>query len=149
MPFDDTVFLKKQVDVLSYFSEEQLRMVTSEIERNIYKTGQTIMFQGEVTKNFYIIKRGKAEAFAKTDGQKFALGELKAGDFFGEISLLESSSAIATVKAVEDETEVLMLTHESFQHLLKTIPAIEKILRDKIQERRKQKSDAVDKKPGS
>ncbi len=33
VPNDDTIFLKKSVDVLSFFNEEQLRRITPDIER--------------------------------------------------------------------------------------------------------------------
>jgi len=138
MPFDDTVFLKNNVDVLSFFSDEQLRKVTSVIERNSYKKGQTVMFQGEVTHNFYVIKKGNVVVAAKDakDKTKVTLTELKAGDFFGEISLLESSAATATIKAAEDDTEILTIVHESFQYLLKTNPQLEPALRQRIAARK-------------
>ncbi len=148
MPFDDTIFLKKKVSVLSFFTEDELRKITSDIERNFYKNGQTIMFQGEVTRNFYVIKKGRVEVFTKKEGEKVPLGDLEAGDFFGEVSLLVPSAAIATVKALEDETEVLKINHESFQTLLKEQPKLEKALKDRIAERKQKKSDAIDKQGG-
>jgi CRP-like cAMP-binding protein len=74
------------------------------------------------------------------------LAELKAGEFFGEVSLLESTSATATIKAVEDGTEILMIPHDSFQALLKEHPVLEKSLRDRIAERKKAKAAALPKK---
>lgn len=138
MPFDDTIFLKKKVDVLSFFTDEQLRHVTSVIERNSYKKGQTLVFQGEVTNNFFVIKKGRVSVSHRNpkDKEQAMSTELKAGDFFGEVSLLENLTSNATVKAAEDDTEVLVISHDSFQYLLKQNPQLETVLRERIAQRK-------------
>jgi len=146
MPFDDTMFLKNKVDVLSFFTEDQLRLyVTSQVDRKTYKNGQTVVMQGEIANCFYIIKSGKVVVTAKSGQDKVQLAELKAGDFFGEVSLLESTAAIATIKSAADNTEILMIPHEAFQSMLKKMPALEKALKDKIAARRKGKQDQIKK----
>jgi CRP-like cAMP-binding protein len=146
MPFDDTMFFKTSVDLLAFFSDDQLRRITAIVERKSYNKGQTVMFQGEVSNNFYIVRKGKVVVVAKSGKDKVELAELKAGEFFGEVSLLESTSATATIKAVEDGTEILMIPHDSFQALLKEHPVLEKSLRDRIAERKKAKAAALPKK---
>jgi CRP-like cAMP-binding protein len=145
VPFDDTLFLKTNVDVLSFFSDDQLRRITSVIDRKTYNKGQTVMFQGEVTNNFHIIKKGRVVVVAKSgkDKEKVQLAELKSGDFFGEMSLLESTAATATIKAVDDNTEILMINHDAFQDLLKQNPLLEKSLRDRINSRKQQRQDTI------
>jgi CRP-like cAMP-binding protein len=145
MPFDDTMFLRKNVDILSFFTDEQLRKVTAVIERDTYKKGQTVVFQGEMTNNFYILKRGKAvvEVRNPKDKSKSNVAELKPGDFFGEVSLLESTAATATIKATEDDTEILTIPHDSFQTLCKMSPQLELALRERINVRRKVLLDAL------
>lgn len=145
MPFDDTVFLKKNVDVLSFFTDEQLRKVTAMVDRKIYNAGQTVMFQGEIGQNFYVIKRGKVQVTAKSGKDKVELAELKAGDFFGEMSLLEEAAASATVKVVDAETEILTISHDVFQQMLKDNPPLELMLRQRINERRLRREQALKK----
>lgn len=143
MPFDDTMFIKRHVNVLSFFTEDQLRRVTAEIERQICSKGQTVIFQGEISHNFHIIKRGRVQVFSKTGGEKTLLAELGPGDFFGEMSLLDSTTSSATIKASEDETEILMIPHDVFKRMLREFPALEMALRDKMAERQRQKHNAV------
>jgi CRP-like cAMP-binding protein len=146
MPFDDTIFLKKNVDILSFFTDEQLRNVTAVLEHRQFDKGQTVMFQGELTNSFFIIKKGSVLVTAKSGGDKAQLAELKAGDFFGEMSLLESTAATATIKANEANTEILMISHEAFQYLLKQNPLLESTLRQRISTRKLGKSQALPKK---
>ncbi len=145
MPFDDTVFLKKNVDVLSFFTDEQLRKITNTVDRKLYNAGQTVVFQGEIGQNFYVIKKGKAQVTARSGKDKVELAELKAGDFFGEMSLLEEVPVSATVKAMEADTEILTIGHEIFQQMLKDNPPLELMLRQRINERRIRREQALKK----
>lgn len=135
-PHDDTIFLKSSVDVLSFFNEDQLRRVTPDIERASYQAGQTVLVRGEVSSAFYIVKKGKATATYKQRGGSVTR-ELKAGDFFGEISLLEEMPSDASIKAAEDDTVILTIPSGSFAKLLEMQPLLKKSLLDKVAERRK------------
>src|SRR5687768_900200 len=107
MPNEDTFFLKTKVDILSFFDEEQLRKVTPDIERRTYRKGETILFRGEVGGGFYIIKKGRVTAAMPPKGGAEVVYEFAAGDFFGEISLLEDAASVETIRAAEDGTEIL------------------------------------------
>lgn len=135
MPFDDTMFLKQSVDVLSFFNEEQLRRITPNIERNEYKAGHSVLLRGEVSTGFYIIKKGKAVAAYKTR-QGPATLDLKAGDFFGEITLLQDLASDASIKAAEDGTVILTISSEDFKKLLEMQPLLKSSLLKKVADRR-------------
>lgn len=135
-PNDDTSFLKTSVEVLSFFDENEIRRITPDIERNVYRTGQPLLVKGEVTAGFYIIKKGRAVVTYKTKAV-VSKRDLKAGDFFGEITLLEDMPSDATIIAAEDETEVLTIPSESFKKLLGMQPILKTILLGKAAERRK------------
>lgn len=140
MPFDDTMFIKRNVDVLSYFTDDQIRTITQDIDRQVYKKGQTVVFQGEINTNFHIIKRGRVEVLAKGGSEKVKLAELGAGDFFGEMSLLDSGTANATIRSLEDDTVILMVPLDVFKHFLRQNPALELALREKVAERQRQRA---------
>jgi CRP-like cAMP-binding protein len=129
MPFDDTVFLKN-MDVLSLFNEEQLRRITPDIERKSYAAGQMLILRGEITTGFCIIKSGSAVATYKTEAGPVHR-PLKAGDFFGEITLLADAPSDTTIKAAENDTVVLTIPSESFKKLLEMMPILKKSLLDK------------------
>lgn len=138
MPNEDTVFLKTSVDVLSFFDPEQLRRVTPDIEHRAYNKGETVIFKGQITEGFYIIKKGKVSVLLKPKAgeSSAATVELVTGDFFGEISILEETAATASIKAAEDGTDILTIPHASFQKLLEMQPLLKKGLLDKVAKRR-------------
>lgn len=138
MPNEDTMFLKMSVDALSFFDPEQLRRITPDIERTTYKKGELVIFKGQITDGFYIIKKGSVNVVMKpkpgeSDPVKIPLAT---GDFFGEMSLLEETAATAAVRAAVDDTEILTIPSASFQKLLEMQPLMKKALLDKIAARR-------------
>ncbi|MBL8024347.1 MAG: cyclic nucleotide-binding domain-containing protein [Elusimicrobia bacterium] len=143
MPFDDTLFIKKNVNILSFFADDKIRQITAELSHQTFKKGQTVVFQGEINHNFFILKSGGAQVFAKSSGNKTCLGELKAGDFFGEISLLDSTTSDATIRSSADDTEVLMVPHDTFKRFLRENPGLELSLREKVAARARQKAEAL------
>lgn len=136
MPFEDTVFLKN-IDVLSFFNEEQLRRVTPDLERKTYAKGQTLLLRGEISSGLSLIKKGSAAAHYKTPKGPVER-PLKTGDFFGEITLLADAPSDAQIKAAEDDTIVLTIPPESFRKLLEMQPILKKALTDKAAVRRKE-----------
>ncbi|PIP83216.1 MAG: hypothetical protein CO113_04335 [Elusimicrobia bacterium CG_4_9_14_3_um_filter_62_55] len=135
MPHEDTMFIKSHVDVLSFMDPEQLRKITPDIEHSTYQKGSPVIFKGEITEGFYIVKKGSAEAIRKAG----ETATLKTGDFFGEISLIEEIGSVETVKALEDGTEILVIPHESFETLTNAFPLILKGLKDAIAKRKAEK----------
>ncbi|MBI4051714.1 MAG: cyclic nucleotide-binding domain-containing protein [Elusimicrobia bacterium] len=136
MPQDDTIFLKTKVDILSFFNEAQLRRITPDIEHCIYAKGQMILLKGEVTTGFFIVKKGKVAVIQKSKTGSLVTQELSTGDFFGEISMLEGMTATASIKAVEEDTEVLIIPHASFQTLLEMQPLLKQALLEKASSRK-------------
>lgn len=132
MPNDDTLFLKTKVDILSFFNEEQLRRVTPDIERSNYAKGDVVILKGEVTSGFYIVKKGSVRVTMKPQTGAEIVRDLPTGGFFGEMSLLEDTAATESVKSTADDTEIIMIPHQSFQKLLTMQPLLKKALLDKI-----------------
>lgn len=117
MPNEDTMFLNTKVDILTFFDPDQLRKVTPDIEHKTYKKGESIVFKGEITEGFYIIKNGTVNITCKDAKNRPLTIKLVVGDFFGEMSVLEDQASSANIKAAEDNTEILMIPHASFRKL--------------------------------
>ena len=117
MPNEDTMFLNTKVDILSFFDPDQLRKVTPDIEHKTYKKGESIVFKGEITEGFYIIKKGNVNITCKDAKGRPLNVKLEVGDFFGEMSVLEDQASGANIKSAQDDTEILMIPNASFKKL--------------------------------
>ena len=83
-----------------------------------FAAGVEIVRQDQPSDAFYLLRSGRvAVTRHEPNGAVVELGNLEAGEFFGEIGLLTELPRVATVRALE-ETSVWSLDSRSFQNLL-------------------------------
>jgi CRP/FNR family transcriptional regulator, cyclic AMP receptor protein len=100
----------------------QLARVSEDME---IPRGTNLTREGEIGHEFFVIVEGETQV--KRKGR--SLGTRGAGDFVGEIALLEQVPRTATVTAKTD-LRVFVLTSKDFHHLLEENPKVErKVLR--------------------
>ena len=73
-----------------------------------FSSGETILREGDSSKDMFIIQKGKVKVIKKMAGHDIELGTLEKGDFFGEMSLLESEPRTASIIA-ETPCNVLVI----------------------------------------
>jgi CRP/FNR family transcriptional regulator, cyclic AMP receptor protein len=82
----------------------------------------TVVAEGEPGDSLFVIAGGKVKvALFGENGRELTLAELKPGDFFGEMSLIDSRPRAANVVALEDAT-LLVLNRDAFVAHLKANP---------------------------
>ena len=100
----------------------ELARLTDDLEA---APGKVLCKEGETGREFFVIIDGTVEVEAK--GKHLAT--LGAGDFVGEIALLEQVPRMATV-TVKTPVRFFVLTREAFRHLVDQNPTVErKVLR--------------------
>ena len=86
-------------------------------EFTVCEGGKALVRQGELSEEFYIIIKGLVTVYrTEDDGSVTGLGNLGAGDWFGEMSALSHQPRFATVKA--DVSCVLLEIPPTLFHLL-------------------------------
>jgi signal transduction histidine kinase len=86
-------------------------------------TGMRIIGEGDAGEALFVILSGELEVSKNEDGREIVLARRGAGDFLGEMSLLEQRPRTASVHAVA-ESRLLEIDAATFQHLLETNPRI-------------------------
>lgn len=119
MPYEDTL---AQIPLFSQFPRRHLtRLGKTLVSRNFPK-GQLIVKEGDRAVGFFVITEGAAEVVRGLGGpNERALATLRAGDFFGEMALLDGYPRSASVRALED-TECLVLSRWDFLAELRQSP---------------------------
>jgi CRP-like cAMP-binding protein len=79
-----------------------------EIEK-FYKDGDLIVREGDATRNMFVIQSGQVAISKRMGGREVPLATLGKGDFFGEMSLLESLPRDANARAI-GETRLLVIS---------------------------------------
>jgi CRP-like cAMP-binding protein len=92
--------------------------------------GEELLKEGKLAHEFFVIEDGAVEI--RHDGERIA--ELGAGDFFGEIALLEGGTRTATVVATTPLRLIVMSAHE-FRRMEQELPAIADRVRSAVRAR--------------
>ena len=100
--------------------DKRVRRRLAEIgKRRTYGADEAIVKEGSTGTALYIVLSGRARV--EREGE--ALGEVKGGDFFGELALIEEHPRSATIVALE-ETDCLLFPAWEFTALLDEHPEI-------------------------
>ena len=100
--------------------ERRTRKRLSEVgKRRTYQADETIVKQGTTGTALYIVLSGRATIVVNDQ----TVGEVSAGDFFGELALIEEHPRSATVTATS-QTECLLFPAWEFTALLDEHPEI-------------------------
>jgi CRP-like cAMP-binding protein len=108
-----------RVPIFESCTAEEIASIAAVAQDHTYLPGQIIVTQGTPGQAFYLITSGRVAI--ERDGA--VLGAFGAGDFFGEMSLLDSAPRSATIRAI-DETRCLMLSSWDFKSLIEKTPSI-------------------------
>ena len=92
---------------------------TPNIQR--FANGETIVSEGVVSNNAYIIMEGKVNVTKKVDKKTVLINTLKTGEVFGEMGLISQALRSASVVAVGNVT-IGVIERENFEQLVSQLP---------------------------
>lgn len=85
--------------------------------------GEQIIRDGEASSTLYFVKSGLLLAYIQENGETIELGNIKPGEYTGEISFFDEKPAAASVKAVE-ACSLYVLSRDDFSQLEKEHPSV-------------------------
>lgn len=88
-----------------------------------YGRGTVIFHKDDPGSLLYVILKGAVSiSLPSAEGKDLVLSILSAGDFLGELSLLDEEPRSATATALEDDTQTLILPRKDFLDLVQQYP---------------------------
>lgn len=110
--------LLHRVPIFSALSQFQLAQLASTVTKKRVKRGELIVEQGKKSHTLFIILSGRARV-VMTDrrAKEVILEDLAAGDYTGEMGLIDGKSHSANVQA-EAQIDLLVLGHAEFSQCL-------------------------------
>ena len=116
--------LLQSVSLFFDLSEKELGYIEEKMVTRRYENSNYIFLEDSEGEQCFFVAKGSVKVTRLSkDGREVILTMLNAGDFFGEMSLLDGESRSANVIALE-ETEVLTLNREDFLVVLHDYPTI-------------------------
>lgn len=88
-----------------------------------YTDGEAIVREGETGDRMFIIQSGRVRVSRSMNGNEVELAQLKAGDFFGEMALIDREVRSATVSAI-GEVRLLSIDKKNFLRRVHEDPSL-------------------------
>jgi acetate kinase len=130
-------FLKQQVGVFKDFSDERLKQLVDGSRVASFEANEAIAHCGAEATHFGVVLNGTVAASVIGDGgARQVLGQLKAGDTFGEMALMTGDAVLADLIA-ESRCEVLLIPVSLFQSVIVAEPGAVQHISRTIAERMK------------
>jgi CRP/FNR family transcriptional regulator, cyclic AMP receptor protein len=110
--------LIRRVPLFSMLTQAQAEAIAEGVVKRRYRRGELIVERGRKTNALFILLTGRARVVASDErGREVILAVLEAGDYLGEMSLIDNEPHSATVRA-EVQTDVLVLGRAEFARCL-------------------------------
>ena len=125
----------RRVPLFHEFEEAELSVIASAVTHRHYGKHQFIVRESEPGDTFFIVVSGSVSVCRiAPDGRETILSILKEGDFFGEMSMFDSSLRSASIKTLTD-VEVGAVHRNDFLDLMDRNPKIGRLLVIALSER--------------
>jgi len=110
----------KEIQLFSSLSDDDLHLIRDKIHIKLFEKQEIILFERDTNEFMYIVLSGTVKVTRITEeGKEVVLALHRTGDFFGEMSLMDSKSAPAFVTAMEDSV-VAVISRKDFHSILFT-----------------------------
>ena len=114
--------LLKEVPLFHLLDDHERTELAAQLDVVHFAAGQSIYNYGDPGDAIFVISSGEAEVFFKNDtGERIVLEIATRGDFFGELSMLDSGTRSASVVATQD-TDALRLDRPDLEKFLQLRP---------------------------
>jgi len=115
--------LLSNIPLFSKLNAAELADLTGLLKEREVAHQQPVFWIGDEGSDFYVVQDGRlAVSYPDEMGHHVTIAVLGAGDFFGEISLLDAGPRTATVRA-EDDSRLYVLSRQDFLEFLKRNPS--------------------------
>ena len=130
----------RSIPLFSGMSDGSIEIIAGIVRDASFPSGASLVREGEPGDSFLIIRNGRATV--EQGGR--TLRELGAGDFLGEIALIDGGSRTASVTAVQP-IDALIIDRQGFSRLMNEFPVIRfnlvNALTQRLRERRPEPLD--------
>ena len=122
--FDYIRDLINEVPQLCSLGPEEIITMVSYVSYKSFKKGSLIFKEGEPGDSLFYIAKGIVDILKESvEGNPIKLAQFAQDSMLGEMALIDAAPRSATAK-VSDDVELIILSRESFEGLLKDVPAV-------------------------
>ena len=103
-------------------------MTSAVLERKTFQEGEIVFTEGDAGDQAFVVQSGAIQVFKSRGDKEIVLGVIEKGAIFGEMALVDDEPRMATARALEPST-VIVVSRGVFQNkLTKADPFIRGLL---------------------
>jgi len=111
--------LLRRVPLFAHTTEGEMANIIDVLKLEVFPYGSVIVHQGEEGNHFFIVLEGQAVATKVTlENPEPITFVHQAGDYFGELALLQNAPRAASVQAASEQVKLLSMDRSTFQRLM-------------------------------
>ncbi len=112
----------KNIAIFEGQDDEHLELFAGEMKMCEYKAGEMLFHEGDPGDEMFVVVSGAISIFVKDQaGEEVILTEIKAGSYFGEMSIIDKMNRSAACRALEDSV-LLALHADDFSRIISSMP---------------------------
>ena len=112
-----------QVELLQGIDTAEVELIAQRMTVEFYTAGDVVVREGDPGDRMFLLLTGTMHVYVERDGKIITYARLQAGQWFGEMALIEDAPRSATVQA-ESPSQCLTLYRQGFLDLLNHHPNI-------------------------
>ncbi|HBO12872.1 MAG TPA: Crp/Fnr family transcriptional regulator [Halieaceae bacterium] len=118
----------EQVEIFKGLSTEELEALEETSTRRTFPKNTVVIHENDPADSLFVIESGKVKVYCSDkNGKEFIMNTQGAGDYFGELALLDDSTRSASVRTVEKSTFCIVYK-DDFSRVLEQHPNITRTL---------------------
>jgi thioredoxin reductase (NADPH) len=121
---DEQFYRDTETVAFPKLDDHQLSLLQPLGQRRVLKRGDVLFKTGQRDLGLTVVLRGELEAFEQRDETEQILATAHERDFIGEVSMLQGTSALATVRVTSDDAEILHVPAAELRRALAEIPRV-------------------------
>ena len=118
----DVIPLLRSLPLFEGLSDDDLAAIAARLQKRSFRAGEIVFHQGDLGDSMYFVNNGSVNIHLPgEDSRRISLKDLGAGEFFGEVALLDGEPRTASALC-STNTTLLELQREALEEYLKNRP---------------------------
>jgi CRP/FNR family cyclic AMP-dependent transcriptional regulator len=113
-----------QVEIFAGLSDRELEIIANSCVSRSYPKNTVIINEDDYADSLYVIESGRVKVYCSDkNGKEFIMNTMVAGEYFGELALLDDEKRSASVRTL-DKSVFLIMYKDEFNKIMEEHPNI-------------------------
>lgn len=127
LTFEERMAALERIPLFAYLNDQERLSLLNEMQPAFYANGEYLVHQGEVGQEFFVLVKGGANAmFTNMSGKSSYLADLREGDAFGEIALIDDVPRTASIVS-DGGCIALVLKKDGFDRFAESLGSVDRV----------------------